>query len=258
VWLLDLSRQTSPRLTFDATRDNSNPIWSADGTRIVFGARNAGKWGIYQKRADGSGDEELLLESDLQMLPMSWSADGRPIIYWVSNPETKDDLWLFSMPSKKSAPILNTRFSETQAQISPDGKWIAYRSDETGRNEIYVRPLAGPGKWQISTTGGTDPTWRRDGKELFYIRGGNLGTVMSVVVNGAGSAFEAGIPKPLFDSALPAAFSHVAGPFHSYAVSADGQRFLIPVVPTANASGGLSPPITVIVNWTAVLNKNRE
>jgi hypothetical protein len=144
----------------------------------------------------------------------------------------------------KPVRFLNTKFEEGFGQFSPDGRWVAYRSDESGRSEVYVAPFPGPGgKWQISTAGGTLPRWRRDGTEIFYLAPDD--TMMAATVDGKGATFEVHAVKPLFET-------HIAmGGRYQYAVSADGQRFLINTVPEQAASA----PITVVLNWTAGLKK---
>jgi Tol biopolymer transport system component len=243
------------RLTFDASQDNSMPIWSPDGSHIAFGSLRNGKWGLYQKPADGTGREELLVESEPPKMPMSWSSDGKFIVYWVIDPKTASDQWLLPlMGDKKPVPLLQSPFNESFPQISPDGKWVAYNSNETGRAEIYVRPFpTGDGKWQISTNGANfTPRWRVDGKEIFYLGGPQL-KVTSVKVNPSGSRFEYGEPIELFDSEYVNFFHGLN--YHTYAVSPDGQRFLIPrPVEFAGTGEAASSPITVIVNWTATLN----
>ena len=153
---------------------------------------------------------------------------------------------------RKAFPLLNTPFNETHGQISPDGKRLAYLSNETGRAEVYVRPFpTGAGKWQVSTSGGYFPRWRRDGRELFYMDNLSGGKLMAVEIKASGSAFEPGTPKELFDTGyinLP----HSSGIYNPFAVSADGQRFLIPR-PTSSATEDAH--IAVVVNWTAALRK---
>ena len=257
IWLFDSARRgTMLRFTFDASQDNSMPIWSPDGSRIAFGSLRDGKWGIYQKPANGTGREELLFESELLKTPMSWSPDGKFIVYWVNDPKTGSDQWVLPLTGdRKPVAILQTPFNENQPQISPDGKWIAYASNETGRAEIYVRPFpSGEGKWQISTNGGVLPRWRRDGRELFYLGAITLGKAISVRVNSAGPTFEYGDPSELFASGyfnLP----HTGGNYHPFAVSPDGQRFLIPRLESTGGGETAAAPITVVLNWTAGLRK---
>jgi hypothetical protein len=144
---------------------------------------------------------------------------------------------------RKPIPFLNTRFSEYPGQFSPDGRWIAYRSDESGKSEVYVAPFPGPGgKWQISVAGGDWPRWRADGTEIFYLAPDN--TLMAAAVNGKGPSFEVSVVKPLFETCAE-------GTGYEYGVSTDGQRFLISIAPEQAASA----PITVVLNWTAGLQK---
>ncbi len=150
IWLFE-SSETPTRLTFDATQDNSMPVWSPDGKRLAFASRRNEKWGLYVKFVDNTGKEELV-ESDLiQMLYESWSPDGKFIVYWIVDPKTGSDQWVIPLEDRKAFPILQSPAQETFSQISPDGKWIAYDSNETGRDEIYIRPFPnGDGKWQVS------------------------------------------------------------------------------------------------------------
>src|SRR5262249_25129803 len=171
IWVADSTKGQMRRLTFDASQDNSSPVWSPDGTRIAFASLRGGKWGIYQKLASGTGNEQLLMESELQKMPMSWSPDAKLLVYWQNDARTGADLWVLPMNGeRKPFPFLTDPADHRLPQISPDGKWIAYRSNETGRQEIYVRPFpTGEGRWQISTNGGSSARWRADGKELYYM-----------------------------------------------------------------------------------------
>ena len=171
IWVFDSDRGTMSRVTFDATQDKSSPAWSPDGSRIAFGSLRNGKYGVYVKAVDNTGKEELLIESELPKTPMAWSPDAKSIVYWVSDPKTGFDQWILPLTGeRKPVPILQTPFAEGWPQVSPDGKWIAYTSNETGQNEIYIRTFTeGSGKWQISTNGGVFPRWRHDGKELFFL-----------------------------------------------------------------------------------------
>jgi Tol biopolymer transport system component len=253
IWVTELSRGTTSRFTFDASLENSSPIWSPDASQIVFGSVRAGKWGLYLKSANGAGAEERLVESNVAIAPMSWSPDGQSIVYWVNDPNTQYDLWLVSLSGdRKTVPLLHTPFSESHGQVSPDGKWLAYYSNETGQTEVHVRPFpAGAGNWQVSTSGGVFPRWRGDGRELYYMERASSGQLMAVDVKSSGSAFEAGTPKELFYSGY-INLTHVAN-YHTYAVSADGQHFLIPRLP--NDSEATAAPIAVVLNWAAALKK---
>jgi serine/threonine protein kinase len=256
VWLLEASGGKTSRLTFDASQENSQPIWSPDGSRIVFGSRRNGRWGLYSKASNGLGSEELLVESDALKTPMSWSADGKFVLYSVQDPKTLADVWALPLSGgRKPFPVLQKQFREEYPQISPDGKWFAYASNETGSPEVYVQSFPpGAGKWQISSNGGGPSRWRRDGKELFYLDSINSGRMFSVVINATESKFEFSAPRPLFDSGYYVSrFAH-DGPSNIFAVSPDGQRFLIPR-PESNLTGAANTPITIVLNWTATLRK---
>jgi dipeptidyl aminopeptidase/acylaminoacyl peptidase len=260
IWVTDLSRNATSRFTFDASQENQSPIWSPDGTRIVYASFRNGKAGIYQKPSNNAGSEERLIESNDPVVPVSWSPDGNSIVYEVVDQKTQRDLWLLPLTGdRKSSPLLHTPFSELFAQISPDGKWLAYASNETGRTEIYVRSFPnGSGKWQISTSGGAVPRWRHDGGELFYMSQTSGGKITAVSVRANGSTLEVGTPKELFDSPFVNLGHTSAAPgaadYHGYAVSADGQRFLIPH-PQSNEGASQTMPIAVVENWAAGLTK---
>lgn len=183
----------------------------------------------------------------------SWSADGRFILYHIGNAasQTGNDLWVLpTFGDRKPRPLLQTPFNETQGQFSPDGRWVAYLSNESGRGEVYVVPFpeAG-GKWQISTAGGVQPRWRRDGKELFYLAGN---TLMAAEVNGDGTAFQVGAVRRLFEARLRTESYLAFGTGPVYDVAPDGQRFLVDVVGDEEAAPTL---ITVVTNWTRALGK---
>jgi eukaryotic-like serine/threonine-protein kinase len=257
VWLIETTGGKASRLTFDASQENSSPIWSPDGSRIVFGSRRNGKWGLYQKLSNGTGSEELLVESDQVVSPMSWSADDKYILYMLQDPKTGYDGWALPLTGdRKPFPILNTVFAEAHPQISPDGKWVAYGSDETGRREIYVQSFPpGAGKWQISSSGGNYARWRRNGKELFFMEATTGGKMFFAGIDSTGGTLKFSAPRPLFDSGyVNQSFGHT-GNWNVYAVSTDGQRFLIPR-PESNLTGAsTNTPITVVLNWTAGLKK---
>ena len=249
VWLLDVGRNTSTRLTYDQVRATF-PVWSANGSSVIFGSIHEGETNLYLKSASGAGDERLLPKSTHgDKYATSWSRDGRFLLYSLENPETKSDLWVLPLQGdRKLTPFLRTKFNETSGQFSPDGHWIAYTSDESGRDEIYVRDFSfgsaqgsgdAAGKWLISKDGGTEPRWRGDGKELFYVA--SDGKFMSVDIR-AKPLFEAGAPRPLFQ--LPPGF--IGGE-----VTSDGKRFLIGV-PLAQSA---SVPFTVVLNWQTILKK---
>jgi len=245
LWLFDLARGIPSRFTTDPAPD-WYPLWSPDGSQIVFTSnREANRGNLYQKFTNGLGTEEELLRSDERKVPDDWSSDGKFIVYESLNPKTKIDLWLLPMTGdRKPVPFLQTEFNEQQAQFSPNGKWIAYTSDESGAPEVYVQTFpASGGKFRISTGGGCQPQWRRDGNELFYIAPDRR--LMAVDVKTV-AAFEASVPKPLFETRI---FLMTNFRNH-YVVSRDGQRFLI-----NSRLEETSGPITVVLNWTSQLKQ---
>jgi Tol biopolymer transport system component len=257
VWIVEAANGKMSRLTFDASQDNSQPIWSADGTQIVFGSRRNGKWGLYQKLANSTGGEELLFESDAVKMPMSWSGAINTVLFYVADPKNGTDVWALPLTGdRKPFPVLQTAFNEAHPQISPDGKWLAYTSNETGTTQIYVQSFPpGHGKWQISNNSGLFSRWRSDGKELFYMERGSYGKIIAVAVHATASTFEFSEPRPLFDSGyLNNAPGHT-GNWNTFDVSADGQRFLIPRPDPANSDALASSPITVVLNWATAINK---
>jgi hypothetical protein len=231
IWTLDLSQDgLARRFTFDSSR---RPIWSPDGGRIIFA--KIGSSTLYEKAVRGTGAEQPVPGS--AGLPTGWSREGR---YLLST--NNGDLWILA--NGKSNPFQRTEFNESEGQFSPDGKWIAYTSDESKQSEVYVQSFpASGGKWLISTSGGSQPRWRSDGKELFYIAPD--GKMMAVSIK-AGVSFEYGTAMPLFQAPIqdfPATFG--------YAVASEGQRFLVRSV-TKEAK---SYPITVLTNWVAIVKK---
>ena len=243
IWIHDLSRRAQSRFTFDTTHDNG-PIWSPDDSRILFSSARVKAAGLFQKLATGAGSEEALFASDASAIPTDCSADGRWITFTTygqgRGPGTNADLWILSVADRKAAVFLRTEFSESGGQFSPDGRWMAYVSDESGRPEVYVQHFPGPGgKWQASPAGGHSPRWSRDGRELFYVAPGD--NLMSIDVKG-GEAFGAGVPKLLFGAPM---LLSVLGT--QYDVSADGQRFLV----NRRAADTAEAPITLVVDWAA-------
>jgi eukaryotic-like serine/threonine-protein kinase len=248
IWLIDTGpRGTTERFTFDPARE-TNPLWSPDGSRIVFSSDRDGPINLYQRAVGGAGGDDPLLKSDNRKVPYDWSADGRFILYVEQDPKTGPDLWVLPLSGEqKPVPFLRTDFFEQLGQFSPDGRWIAYASNESGRWEVYVRSFPDHGgKWPVSTNGGVQPKWRRDGKELFYMSADRK--LMAVNVKANGTTFEADVPKALFDLRV---LGGLPGPRNWYAVSKDGQRFLV----STNLEDATAQPTTVVLNWTAELKR---
>jgi len=247
IWIYDLARGLRTRFTFDPAPEQE-AVWSPDGRTIVFNSNRKGHFDLYRKNADGTGAEELLYGDGLDKSPTSWSPDGKFLLYNSNN----GDIWVAAMtPGQPAAPVethpwLQTPFAEIQAQFSPDGKWVSYQSNESGRTEIYVAPFPGPGgKRQVSATGGTLARWRRDGKEIFFVAPDNK--LMAVEVNVKGATLETGETHPLFGP-------FITGRGFLYDVSPDGQGFLA-VAPPEDSGKSAEEAIQVVRNWTATLRK---
>jgi Tol biopolymer transport system component len=238
VWVYDLTRRVPTRLTFDPA-DDTAPMWSPDDSRIAFcGGPNDSE--IHVKSATGAGRDELLYRADRGNVFLNdWSKDGRFILFSVDGANSRRDVWALSVADRKATPWQQTPVFEAGAQFSPDGKWIAYISDESGRFELYVQPFPGPGgKWQISKGGGLPARWRADGRELFYVSFDRK--LMAVDVK-AGDTFENAVPRVLFESRIK------VYPGWQFDVTPDGQRFLI----DSDLVEASSAPITLVLNWTA-------
>ena len=239
LWISDLTRDATSRFTFDPS-SNDFPVWSPAGDYIYFGSSRGGTWGLYRKLASGAGAEEVLYQSANWKSPSSlWP--GRFLLYGELDANSKWDIWaLPDSGERKPVPLLHSPFNEMHGQFSPDGKWMAYTSDETGRNEIYVQPYPLTGaKVQVSIAGGAQARWRNDGREIFYLSADLK--LMSVDLQ-PGAMLQVGRPKALFQTRGPT-FSNIG---FTYAVSNDGQRFL---VNTRANEMDTSPPIHVLVNW---------
>jgi len=263
LWLMDLARGTPVRFTFEPGWSGS-PVWSPDGNRIAFAQGQLAANDIYQKLTTGAQDQQLLLKSEQNKYPLSWSSDGRYLLYTVVDAKTKSDLWVLPLdraergappgsPLKPGQPFpfLRTEADEPWGQFSPDGHWIAYVSNESGHNEAYVRPFTAPpsgtaagaaadngAKWMISKGGvGGAVVWRADGKQLWY---GSQATILMGVDVTTSPTFQFGTPKPLFQ---------VASGF--VAATDNGDRFLV-AVPTGQAA---QTPYTVVTHWQTGLKK---
>jgi dipeptidyl aminopeptidase/acylaminoacyl peptidase len=245
IWILELLRGGLTRLTLDPDGSAVTPVWSPDGRRIAFSSRKKGSaLNIYWKSSSGMGAEELLLDRPSTKDVSDWSKDGRFILYWERDNAAKsvqDDLWALPADGndRKPIPIATTLYDERNGQFSPDGKWVAYETDETGRFEIVVQQFPEPAaKSQISTNGGSAPRWSADGKELYFIAPDNK--LMAASIRVVGNTLKAGTPIGLFTTRL------TPNPTkrQQYAVSRDG-RFLL----NQPAESSSNSPITLILNW---------
>ncbi len=243
IWLFDIARGLRTRFTFDPAEENS-VTWSPDGEDLLFASNRKGSYDIFRKAANGSGSEVALGAFQVGYGPMSWSPDGRFVLAWRGGLGA-GDVWAVPLGGdQKPFPFLQTRFDEAAAVISPDGRWVAYVSNESGRYEVYVTSFPMPGgKWQVSTAGGHWPRWRRDGREIFYLTPESR--LMAAAVNGQGSAFDVGSVQALFQTRARLNRRYM------YDVSRDGQRFLINTLVEQAAV----QPITLVVNWPAALRK---
>jgi serine/threonine protein kinase/Tol biopolymer transport system component len=241
LWLYEVARGLKTPFTFGAAQTRGQ-VWSPDGGTIFFTSNRKGHFDLYRKASSGAGSEELLVESNLDKTATSISPDGRFLLYHAVDPKTKADLWVLPLDGgQKPFAFLQGEFNEVNAQFSPDGRWVAYQSDESGRSEIYVTPFPSPsGKRQISTSGGRWPKWR--GKEVFYLTLDNKLMVSEVNVNG--ETVEIGSARSLFEI-------RPGGPGNIYDVSADGQRFLVNMA----VEQQITAPLTLVLNWTADLKK---
>jgi Tol biopolymer transport system component len=247
IWNIEVSSGIATRLTFSQGAARF-AIWSPDGRDVAFTALEAGTFRLYQKPASGAGQQTVLFEPGkyFSSFPEDWSRDGRWLFYNVTA-KTGWDIWALNIADdRKARPIIETPANQVQARLSPDGRWLAYASDEAGAWEVYVQPfLEGKGKWLVSADGGAQPLWRGDGKELFYIAAD--GRLIAVPVGGD-RTFEAGTRQPLFQTRAPS----MLAPFRTnYAVSPDGQLFLINSISPQAAKDA----ITIAVNWQAGLKK---
>ena len=250
VWVIDLMRDTLTRLTFNR---GETPIWTPDDQRVTYAQLTGGDAGILWKPVDGSGQEEALVAADDpllmmgSMIPFSWSPDARTLVFRQRRESGRaDDIGVLSMEGDRKPELLaETVFAEAHPVLSPDGRWLAYASDESGRREVYVRSfLEAGGRWQISTEGGAEPRWNPAGKEIFYRRGDEMWAV-SVATE---PSFQPGRPTLLFEGSFDS-----GGYFHNYDVSPDGKRFMM--VQREESSESAPDRLHVVLHWFEELER---
>ncbi|MGD1095642.1 MAG: protein kinase [Bryobacteraceae bacterium] len=247
IWIYDTARGISSRFTFGAT-DYEYPHWSPDGNTLYFGSTRQGALALFRKASNGAGAEDLLLGDSEAKSPTSVSPDGQVLLYSNASTKTGLDLWVLPLAQARSGGkpepwvFLRTPFGESDGRFSPDGRWVAYVSDESGQYEIYAASFPGPErKLQISSGGGWMPSWRSDGKELFYVTPG--GQLMAAEVTEANGTLEIGRVQKLFEGVWTSS--------PSWDVSADGQKFIV----VENTATATARPLTLVQNWTAALRK---
>jgi serine/threonine protein kinase/Tol biopolymer transport system component len=246
IWIIDVARNLRSRLTVGPEAEWS-PVWSPDGTRIAFAGLRGEKGSVRQKLVTEASADEAVLDSQDTLIPSDWSADGRFMAYSVTKTfPVRSDVWVLPLfGDRKPFPVADTAFIETSAVFSPDGRWIAFTSDEAGQPNVYVQPFLGRGgRQQVSRDGGGQAVWRADGKELFFIA--PEGTLMAAPVEASGE-FKAG-PQALFPAIPPSTLTLFASQF---VVTKDGQRFLV----IARPDQASAAPLTVVVNWPATVQK---
>jgi Tol biopolymer transport system component len=245
LWIMELLRGTTTRFTSNPQADVV-PVWSPDGSQIVYASGR--RFDLFRKSSSGIGEEEMLLTADDATRPTDWSRDGRFIVYQKG---TSTEGRLFILPlfgDRQTFPLSRGKSMETEGRFSPDGKFLAYVSNESGREEVYVQTFPPPGnRWQISTNGGEQPRWGRGGKELYYLA---LDRTLMVVDVQTANGFEPTIPRPLFRTRIP---EHLIVGFNSfqYVATADGQQFLV----NTELEGPKAVPINVVTNWKAAFTK---
>jgi len=252
IWLREFARGIMTRLTFNAA-DDRYPVWSPDGKQVAFASnREAGIFQIYLKDSSGTGMEERLTDGPTPKTPLDWSKDGKFILYREETASRNRDLLAVRVTGdRKPIPVLTSPFADNTGAISPDSRWIAYSSIESGRNEIYVQAFPGvagapKGRWQISTSGGYDVRWRGDGKEIYYQTMDIPGSIMSVTIQTSSEGVRAEAPRALFSADFR------VGDLRGFEVTPDGQRFLIALNQRQDRVGQL---VTIVTNWQATLRK---
>ncbi len=246
LWIYEIERGLKTRFTFDAAEDLS-PTWAPDSRTVYFASNPKGRWEVYRKAIEGAGEVELVYSGEPGTQPASVSPDGRSLLVNRSADATRSDIWVLPLEPKAEPKVFRqTEFTEVAGSFSPDGRWVAYFSNESGEYEVYVTPFPGPGRrWQVSTKSGAYPQWRSDGREIVYVQAD--GQIMSAEVAIEGDSFRVGAVEPLFRLSVP----NPGGP--SFSLAADGSRLLI-VPSTAQKAGGL---LSLVVGWPSELERRR-
>jgi Tol biopolymer transport system component len=233
IWVFDITRGVRTRITFDPS-DDVTPVWSADGTQLVFASNRAGHFDIYRKSVAGVGGEELILKDDAEKYPTGWSPDGNSVLFWTFSAEGAQ-VRVLTLSDRSTASYIGS--PSNPARLSRDGRWAVYYSNESGRSEVYVVSFPRPSeKWQLSSNGGSLPQWRGDGQEVIYV--GRDNRLMAVSLAARASGLDVGVPQPLFDV-------RPVGPRSFFDIAPDGHRFLI----NSRRSDSLSSSITLLQNW---------
>jgi eukaryotic-like serine/threonine-protein kinase len=257
IWIVDVAKQIRTRLTFDPGEDCC-AIWSADGQRIVFSSNRTGRRQLYVKPADGSGEDSLLYTSDVDKTPASWASSGRALLFRsfrasTDTLNTRSNTVMLALPLRpdgfvagRPVPFPAENVTVTTARFSPDGRWVAYASADSGRLEVYLSPFPGPGgRFQVSADGGSFPRWRHDGREIFFL--GSNAHVMAADVTTHERSAETGTPRQLVRIvAAP------VGGGYAYDVAPDGQRFLV----ISDVTNRPQEPVTLVQGWPAMLRRN--
>jgi serine/threonine-protein kinase len=256
IWIENTSTGSQTNLTLDPTNQHWSPVWSPDGERVAYRARRGNSSALYAKMASGVGDAVLLSEQSIATSPMSWSPDGKHLLFMSIDPVTSWDIWVVSVVDGKAWPVANGPFNEGHPQFSPDGRWIAYSSNEFGDNQVFVQSFPpGRGKWQVAGVAGAFPRWRQDGGELLFLSGSFAvnAAVMSSAVAQVGDALQLAPARDVIRvGPLQTGPVVGVGNFLPWAISPDGQRFLVPQFEAGTAPE--RPQVTVVVNARALTN----
>jgi Tol biopolymer transport system component len=220
------------------------PVWSGDGRSIFLASSRTNVFDIYRRPWSGEGDEDLVFSSEHAKQPLDVSPDGQFMLFEELNPDTGRDLWLLSLADRTAHPLVKTPYDDRMGAFSPDGRWIAYTTNESGRYEVWARSRSEPGaRVRISEQGGTNPQWRRDGRELFYGDLEDRVVAVSIAGGPGGGVLEPGTPTVLF--AMQPNRERIGGTAQPFAVSPDGQRFLV----NTRTEEAATPPISLVLNW---------